>query len=78
MMKRLSVFAVVAASLLATPLLAGPPAKRPYCQVIKTPPREIKRIEPCRRPPIPPIVDPTPMFLVSTAERTPISTASIS
>ena len=65
-MKRFSVFLAVTASLLATPLLAGQPAKRPTCQVTKAPARDVKRPEPCRKPTIPPVVDPTPFYLVST------------
>jgi hypothetical protein len=65
-MRQFKVLVVVAASLLAAPLLAGPPAKRPTCQVAKTPSRDVKRVEPCRRAPIPPVIDPTPMYLVST------------
>jgi hypothetical protein len=73
-MRHFSVFVAVAASLLAAPLLAGPPAKRPTCQMAKTPSRDVKRIEPCRRAPIPPVIDPTPMYLVSTAGlRPPVS-----
>ena len=59
--------AAAVASLLATPLLAGPPAKRPTCQVPKTPARDAKRAEPCRRQAIPPVIDLSPMFLISTA-----------
>jgi hypothetical protein len=58
----------VMASLLPTPLFAGPPAtKRPTCQLPKAPARDSKRAEPCRRPAIPPVIDLTPMFLASTA-----------
>ena len=66
-MKHAFALAVAAASLVATPLFAGPPAKRPSCQVAKTPTRDAKRAEPCRRQAIPPVIDPTPMFLASTA-----------
>ncbi|MDQ3075282.1 MAG: hypothetical protein M3Q88_06715 [Pseudomonadota bacterium] len=66
-MKRLSALAVVAAALITTPLLAGQPAaKRPMCQPLKPPLRDAKRLELCRKALIPPVVDPTPMFLVST------------
>ena len=77
-MKRLSVLVVASASLLASPLFAGPPAKRPYCQALKSPPRDAKRVEPCRRPPIPPVIDPTPMFLASTMAQARSLTANIS
>ena len=77
-MKHFSVFAVVTASLLATPLWAGPPAKRPTCLAAKAPSRETKRIEPCRRPPIPPVVDPTPMFLASTGSPARVAASDIS
>ena len=72
-MKRFSVFALVSASILATPLLAGPPAKRQYCQAPKAPARDIRR-EPCRKPPIPPVIDRTPMFLISTGGRVATAT----
>ena len=75
-MKRISVLGLVAGSLIATPLLAGPPAKRPYCQVPKSPARDMRR-EPCRKAPIPPLVDRTPMFLISTAGR-PLSASDLS
>ena len=65
-MKHVFPFAVAAASLVATPLVAGPPAKRPSCQVTKAPARDVKRSVPCRRQSIPPFLDPTPMFLVAT------------
>jgi hypothetical protein len=58
---------VVAAAVLATPVLAGPTPKRPVCQVLKVPSRDAKRPEPCRKQPIPPVIDPTPLFLASTA-----------
>ncbi len=29
--------------------------------------RDAKRPEPCRKPAIPPVIDPTPLFLASTA-----------
>jgi hypothetical protein len=70
-MRHFSVFIAVAASLLAAPLLAGPPAKRPTCQVAKTPSRDVRRPEPCRRAPVPPVIDPTPMYLVSTTGAQP-------
>ena len=58
----------LAAALVATPVFAGsPPAKRPSCQISKAPARDAKRVEPCRKQGIPPIIDPTPMFLTSTA-----------
>ena len=66
-MQRLAVLIAVTASMLAAPLLAGPPAKRPDCQVTKAPVRELKRLEPCRKPTIPPVIDPTPVYLISTA-----------
>jgi len=66
-MRHTLAFAAAGAALLATPLLAGPPAKRPTCQVPKGPARDAKRVEPCRRQAIPPIIDPSPMFLISTA-----------
>lgn len=65
-MKHAFALAVAAASLVATPLLAGPPAKRPSCQVTKAPTRDTKRTVPCRKQSIPPFLDPTPMFLVAT------------
>jgi len=65
-MSRLIALAVMA-SLLPTALLAGPPAtKRPQCQSPKAPARDAKRVEPCRKPAIPPVIDQTPMFLAST------------
>lgn len=66
-MQRLAVLIALTSSLLAAPLLAGPPVKRPYCQVTKAPARDLKRLEPCRKPPIPPVIDPTPVYLISTA-----------
>ena len=65
-MKHAFALAVAAASLVATPLFAGPPAKRPSCQVTKAPTRDTKRTVPCRKQGIPPFLDPTPMFLVAT------------
>ena len=72
-MKRIPVLglvagSLVATSLVATPLLAGPPAKRPYCQVPKSPARDARR-ETCRKAPVPPLFDRTPMFLISTEAR---------
>ena len=71
-MKRLFALAAAVAALVATPVLAGPvltgpPAKRPTCQVSKAPVRDARRVELCRRQAIPPVVDPTPMFLIATA-----------
>ena len=68
-MKRFLVLGLVSSSLLAVPVIAGPTAKRPYCQVPKSPVRDIRR-EPCRKPPIPPVIDRTPIYLISTAGRT--------
>ncbi len=65
-MKHAFALAIAAASLVATPLVAGPPAKRPSCQVTKAPTRDTKRSVPCRKQSIPPFLDPIPMFLVST------------
>ena len=66
-MSRLIALAVMA-SLLPTALLAGPPTtKRPQCQLPKAPARDARRVEPCRKPAIPPVIDQTPMFLASTA-----------
>lgn len=65
-MKHALAFAVAAASLVATPVIAGPPAKRPTCQATKTPTRDAKRSEPCRKQSIPPFLDQTPMFLIAT------------
>ena len=67
-MMRISILALVTVSLVATPLLAGPPAKRPTCQALKSPSRDVRR-EPCRRAPVPPLFDRTPMFLISTEAR---------
>ncbi len=67
-MVRLLPISLVALALVATPVLAGPTqSKRPICQVQKAPIRDAKRVEPCRRLTIPPVIDPTPMFLASTA-----------
>ena len=65
-MSRSIAFAAIAA-LLATPVFAGPAPKRSTCPVAKAPTRDAKRAEPCRKPAIPPVIDPTPMFLASTA-----------
>ena len=57
---------ILVASLVPAPLLAGQSAtKRPTCQVTKNPAAaDVQRAEPCRRaPPVPPVIDPTPMFL---------------
>lgn len=61
-------FAMIAvAALLPAAALAGPPAKKPTCQTGKTPTRDAKKVEPCRKnAPIPWLVDPTPLFLAST------------
>ena len=67
-MKHMALLGLVASSLVATPLLAGPPAKRPSCQLSKSPSRDVRR-EPCRKAPIPPLFDRTPMFLISTDGR---------
>jgi hypothetical protein len=67
-MMRFSVLAVVAASLVAEPSFAGPSPKRPSCQIPKSPTRDMRR-ELCRKAPIPPVVDPTPMYLISTTGR---------
>ena len=67
-MTRIAILALVAGSLIATPLLAGPPAKRPTCQVLKSPARDVRR-EPCRRGQIPPVLDRMPIFLISTEGR---------
>ena len=66
-MKATFALAAAATALLTTPVFAGPPAKRSPCQVGKAAPRDVKRSEPCRRQVVPPILDPTPMFLASTA-----------
>ena len=65
-MSRLIAIAALAA-LVPAPLLASPPAKRTVCQAQKAPARDAKRAEPCRRPAIPPVIDPTPVFLASVA-----------
>ncbi len=65
-MKRTLALAFAAAAVLATPVLAGPPSKRPQCQFPKAQSRDAKRSDYCRRQAIPPVVDPTPLFLVST------------
>ena len=80
--KHLLGFAVIAALGLATaPALASPTPKKPTCQVNKnlkeTQQRETRRTEPCRRPaPIPWVVDPTPMFLISVPDSLKLSTGS--
>lgn len=71
-MKRLSIIAIATASLVAAPLLASPPLKRPTCQAVKAAAKDVKRVELCRKAPIPPVVDPTPMFLVSTSGQQPV------
>ena len=61
---------IVAAALLPAPALAGPVAKKqqPTCHTSKAPTRDSKKVEPCRRnAPIPWVIDPTPLFLASTA-----------
>ena len=65
-MKRSHILLVATASLVATPLLAGPLVKRPLCQITKAQPRDAKRLELCRKQNIPPVIDPTPMFLASS------------
>jgi hypothetical protein len=65
-MKRTFALAVPVAALIAAPLLAAPPAKQPVCQTPKVQSRDSKRVELCRRQAIPPIIDPTPIFLAST------------
>ncbi len=65
-MKRTFALAFAAAAVVAVPVLASPPAKRPPCQIPKAQSRDGKRVEPCRRQAIPPVIDPTPIFLVST------------
>ncbi len=63
---------LIASFLIATPVLAGSPVvKRPLCQLPKPAQRDVKRVETCRKPPIPPVIDPTPMFLASTAGSQP-------
>jgi hypothetical protein len=59
---------LLSAALLATPVIAGAPAtKRSLCQLPKAAARDARRPDPCRKPAIPPVIDPTPMFLASTA-----------
>ena len=60
--------AAAATALLAAPVFAAPPAaKRPLCQARKVA-IPAKRADPCRRSQgIPPVIDPTPLFLASTA-----------
>ncbi len=66
-MKRILTISALAVAVLAAPVLASPPvAQRPICQTPKVTARDAKRVEPCRKPPVPPIIDPTPMFLAST------------
>jgi hypothetical protein len=65
-MKRTFALAFAVATVVAAPLLAAPPAKQPQCQTPKAQSRDGKRIELCRRQGIPPIIDPTPIFLAST------------
>jgi hypothetical protein len=78
MMKQLFSLGLVSAALLATPVIAGPPtAKRPLCQLPKVPARDSKRAEPCRKPAIPPVIDPTPLFLASTAA-SPVALSDLS
>ena len=77
-MKRLSA-TLLAFVLLAAPLSASPAPKRFACQVTKAPAREAKRIEQCRKPAIPPLLDPTPLFLASAVaapSRAPLSDLS--
>ena len=69
-MKPTFVLALAAASLIATPVFAAPPVKRPACQAAKAPARDARRVELCRKQAIPPIIDPLPMFLASTAGST--------
>jgi len=58
---------IAVAAILPAPALAGPPVKKPTCQTTKTPTRDVKKVEPCRKTaPIPWLVDPTPLFLAST------------
>ena len=67
-MQRNHLLAMIAvAGLLPAPALAGPPTKKqPPCQVTKTQARDAKKAEPCRKtPPVPWVVDPTPLFLAS-------------
>ena len=63
-MKRTLALAVAAVTLVATPLFAAPPTKRPLCQITKA--CDAKRAEPCRKNEIPPVIDLTPLFLAST------------
>ena len=65
-MKHALALAIAAAALVATPVLAGPLVKRPLCQMTKAQPRDAKRNEQCRKQAIPPVIDPTPMFLASS------------
>ena len=61
-----SIAMIAVAALLPAPALAGPPAKKPACQAGKVQPRDAKRPETCRKaPPIPWVIDPTPLFLAS-------------
>jgi hypothetical protein len=70
-MNRTSMLLTLAFAIIAAPVVAGPPlAKRPLCQAPRTPARDVRRVESCRKPPVPPVVDPTPMFLASTAPAT--------
>jgi hypothetical protein len=72
---RILILATTAAAVFATPLLAGPPVKRQYCQVPRTPARDVRR-EPCRKPPVPPVIDRTPMYFISTDGR-PATTSTL-
>lgn len=65
-----SITLVATIAFLPAPLLAAEPVKKAStCQVNKAPAREAKRAEPCRRTPaIPPVIDPTPLFLASTGD----------
>ena len=65
-MKRTLALAFAAVALIATPVVGASQAKRPSCQITKAQPRDARRNEQCRKQAIPPVVDPTPMFLVST------------
>ena len=57
---------IAVAALVPVPAFAGSTPKKPICQVNKAPPRDSKKVEPCRRTaPIPWVVDPTPLFLAS-------------
>ena len=59
---------LLASALLTPPVFAAPPTvKRPLCQMPKAQTRDAKRAEPCRKPAIPPLIDPTPLFLASTS-----------